>query len=79
MVKREASVRDLLRLVKQKLIRRVQPRRIPFVDSLPDFIAREICAEYQAWREQKVFECDPGLPAQNIISRSATKAPSSRP
>ena len=53
-VKREASVRDLLRLAKQKLIRRVQPRRIPFVDSLPDFIAPEICAQYQAWRQQKV-------------------------
>jgi hypothetical protein len=53
-VKREASVRDLLRLAKQKLIRFVQPRRIPFVGSLSDFIAPEICAEYQAWRQQKV-------------------------
>jgi hypothetical protein len=53
-VKREASVRDLLRLAKQKLIRCIQPRRIPFVGSLPDFIAPEICAEYQAWRQQKV-------------------------
>lgn len=58
--KGDASIRDLLRLIKQRVLLQLNGRRCPFLKNLADYVAPPVQSEYQEWcvRQETIAQAD---------------------